>query len=165
MTVENEVDVKQPDELNLDAKISIRNIAGWTVGFRRVETQGDVTIPQNGSVRLPRSEVIAQTQNGNRLFTGVDGMGSHATIYIEDDLTRAEVDFDNKEGKRTQQILTTDLVKKLFDYKTLKTFEEKLKEYVVTRAEKYAITQIIKKLNINDHEKIRVVENYTGYKV
>lgn len=165
MAVENEIDIKQPDELNLDAKISIRNIAGWTVGFRRIETQGDVTIPQNGSVRLPRSEVIAQTQNGNRLFTGVDGMGSHATIYIEDDLTRAEVDFDNKEEKRTQQILTTDLVKKLFDYKTLKTFEEKLKEHVVTRAEKYAITQIIKKLNINDHEKIRVVENYTGYKV
>lgn len=156
---------KQPEELNLDTKISVRNIAGWTVGFRRIETQGDVTIPHNGTVRLTRSEVIAQAQNGNRLFTGIDGMGSHATIYIEDEPTRLEVDFDNKEEKRTQQILTSDNVKKLFEYKTMKTFEDKLKEHVVTRAEKYAITQIIKKLNINDHEKIRAVENYTGYKV
>lgn len=156
---------KQPEKLNLDTKISVRNIAGWTVGFRRIETQGDVTIPHNGAVRLTRSEVIAQAQSGNRLFTGVDGMGSHATIYIEDEPTRLEVDFDNKEEKRTQQILTADIVKKLFEYKTMKTFEDKLKECVVTRAEKYAITQIIKKLNINDHEKIRAVENYTGYKV
>ena len=47
----------------------------------------------------------------------------------------------------------------------MKTFEEKLHEYVVTRAEKYAITQIIKKLKLNDFEKIRMVENYTGYKL
>ena len=157
--------VNQSEELNLDTKISVRNIAGWTVGFRRIETQGDVTITHNGAVRLPRSEVIAQAQSGNRLFTGVDGMGSHATIYIEDEPTRLEIDFENKEEKRTQKILTDDVVKKLFEYKTMKTFEEKLQECVVTRAEKYAITQIIKKLNINDHEKIRVVENYTGFKV
>ena len=156
---------EQPEELNMDQKVTVRNLAGWTVGFRRIETQGDVTIPKEGTVRLSRSEIIAQIQSGNRLFIGIDDRGSHATLYIEDEPTRLEVEFDSKEEKRTQLILNSDLVKKLFDYKTMKTFEDKLHEYVVTRAEKFAITQIIKKLKLNDHEKIRMIENYTGYKV
>lgn len=156
---------EQPEELNMDQKVTVRNLAGWTVGFRRIETQGDVTIPKEGTIRLSRSEIIAQIQSGNRLFIGIDDRGSHATLYIEDEPTRLEVEFDSKEEKRTQLILNSDLVKKLFDYKTMKTFEDKLHEYVVTRAEKFAITQIIKKLKLNDHEKIRMIENYTGYKV
>ena len=164
MATEN-TKIEQPEELNMDQKVTVRNLAGWTVGFRRIETQGDVTIPKEGTVRLSRSEIIAQIQSGNRLFIGIDDRGSHATLYIEDEPTRLEVEFDSKEEKRTQLILNSDLVKKLFDYKTMKTFEDKLHEYVVTRAEKFAITQIIKKLKLNDHEKIRMIENYTGYKV
>lgn len=164
MATEN-TKLEQPEELNMDQKVTVRNLAGWTVGFRRIETQGDVTIPKEGTVRLSRSEIIAQIQSGNRLFIGIDDRGSHATLYIEDEPTRLEVEFDSKEEKRTQLILNSDLVKKLFDYKTMKTFEDKLHEYVVTRAEKFAITQIIKKLKLNDHEKIRMIENYTGYKV
>ena len=164
MSTEN-TKIEQPEELNMDQKVTVRNLAGWTVGFRRIETQGDVTIPKEGTVRLSRSEIIAQIQSGNRLFIGIDDRGSHATLYIEDEPTRLEVEFDSKEEKRTQTILSADLVKKLFDYKTMKTIEDKLHEYVITRAEKFAITQIIKKLKLNDHEKIRIIENYTGYKV
>lgn len=153
------------EELNMEQKVTVRSIAGWPTGFRRIETQGDVTIPQEGTVRLPRSEIISQIQNGNRLFTGIDSRGSHATLYVEDKATRLEVEFDSEAEKRTQSIVSTDIVQKLFSYKTIKTFEEKLKEIVVTRAEKYALTQIIKKLKLNDHEKIRIVENYTGYKI
>lgn len=153
------------EELNMEQKVTVRSIAGWPTGFRRIETQGDVTIPQEGTVRLPRSEIISQIQNGNRLFTGIDSRGSHATLYVEDKATRLEVEFDSEAEKRTQSIISTDIVQKLFSYKTIKTFEEKLKEIVVTRAEKYALTQIIKKLKLNDHEKIRIVENYTGYKI
>lgn len=153
------------EELNMEQKVTVRSIAGWPTGFRRIETQGDVTIPQEGTVRLPRSEIISQIQNGNRLFTGIDNRGSHATLYVEDKATRLEVEFDSEAEKRTQSIISTDIVQKLFSYKTIKTFEEKLKEIVVTRAEKYALTQIIKKLKLNDHEKIRIVENYTGYKI
>lgn len=152
-------------ELNLEQKVTVRSIAPWTTGFQRVETIGDVTIPANGSVRLSRSEIIAQVQNGNVLFTGVDSRGSHATLYIEDEPTRIEVDFDIKEGKITQKVITVDAVKKLFEYKTMKTFEEKLKELVLTRAEKHAIANIIRKEKINDHEKVRVVENYIGVSI
>ena len=153
------------EELNMEKKVTVRNIAGWPVGFRRIETIGDVTVPKEGTVRLTRSEIIAQIQSGNRLFNGIDSRGSHATLYIEDEPTRLEVDFDSKEEKRKQVILDTDIVKKLFEYKTMKTFEDKLYEYVVTRAEKFSITQIVKKLKLNDHEKIRLIEEYTGYKV
>lgn len=152
-------------ELNLEQKVTVRSIAPWTTGFQRVETIGDVTIPANGSVRLSRSEIIAQVQNGNVLFTGVDSRGSHATLYIEDKPTRIEVDFDIKEEKITQKVITVDAVKKLFEYKTMKTFEEKLKELVLTRAEKHAIANIVRKEKINDHEKVRVVENYIGVSI
>lgn len=164
-SVENEEKTIEPVELNMEQKVTLRNIAGWTTGFRRIEGDGDVTIPPEGTVRVTRSEVIAQVQNGNRLLTGIDDRGSHATLYIDDEPTRIEVDFESKEDKITQQILTIDVVKKLFEYKTIKTFEEKLKEIVVTRAEKYAIIQIIKKEKINDFEKVRIVEKYTGFSV
>lgn len=152
-------------ELNLEQKVTVKSIAPWTTGFRRIESNGDVTIPPEGTVRLPRSEIIAQIQNGNKLFCGVDDRGSHATLYIEDAETRSEVEFDSDEEKRTQMVLTPDLVQKLFSYKTMKTFDDKLKEYVKTRAEKCAILEIIKKEKINDFEKIRAVEKYTGYKL
>lgn len=158
-------EMSETKELDLEKKVTVRSIAPWTTGFQRIESNGDVTIPPEGTVRLTRSEIISQVQNGNRLFCGTDERGSHATLYIDDDATRIEVEFDSPEEKRTQTIVTSELVHKLFNYKTLKTFEEKLKEYVVTRAEKCAILQIIKKEKLNDFEKIRLVENYTGYKL
>ena len=157
--------VLEPVELNMEQKVTLKNIAGWTVGFRRIERDGDVTLPPEGTVRLNRSEVIAQVQNGNRLLTGIDDRGSHATVYIDDKPTRIEVDFESPDDKVTQQILTIESVRKLFEYKTIKTFEEKLKELVITRAEKYAIVQIIKKEKINDYEKVRIVEKHTGFRV
>lgn len=152
-------------ELNLEQKVTIKSIANWTTGFKRIETNGDVTIPANGTVRLQRSEIITQIQNGNRLLTGIDDRGSHATLYVDDKPTRIEVDFESEDGKQVQNILTVDAVKKLFEYKTLKTFEEKLKDLVVTRAEKFAILEIIKREKLNDFEKIRIVENYVEHKI
>lgn len=164
MNTEN-IKSNQSIELNMDQKVTVRNIAGWPIGFRRIETQGDVMIPKNGTIRLTRSEILAQVQSGNRLFNGVDGRGTHATLYIDDEATRIELDFDNKEECRIQEVLTEAIVKKLFGYKTLKAFEENLHQYVFTRAEAYAITEIIKKLKLNDHDKIRIIENYTGFKI
>lgn len=161
----NKDDTPEFVELNMEQKVTVRNIAGWTVGFRRIESDGDVTIPAEGTARLTRSEVISQSQNGNRLLTGTDNRGSHATLYIEDEATRIEVDFESKEEKITQQVLTTNLVKRLFDYKTMKIFEDRLKDFVVTRAEKYAIIQIIKKEKFNDFDKIRIIEEHTGFKM
>ena len=75
----------QEKTLNLEEKVTVKNIAGWSVGFARLaDMRGDVVIPAEGTVRLSRNEIIMQTQNGNRLFTGTDTRGSHATLFIED---------------------------------------------------------------------------------
>lgn len=152
-------------ELNLDEKITIRNLANWTVGFKRIKSNGDCSIPAKGTTRITRNEVIAQVQNGNKLLSGIDNVGSHATIIIEDAPTRVELGFESEDGKIKQKVLTEDVVVKMFEYKTISTFEKYLKENVVTRAEKFAIIEYIKKLKLNDFDKIRIVENYTGLKV
>lgn len=153
----------QIEELNLDQQITIKNLAGWSVAFKRLLSVGDITIPPNGSIRLSRNEVIAQVQSGNRLFTGKDGQGGHATVYIDDAPTRIVVNFDSEDGKDKQTIFSDADVKKIFDLKTQSIFEKRLVEYIQTRAEKYALMQSIKRQGLNDYSKIRFAEQYTGY--
>lgn len=152
------------EEINLDQKVTVKNIAGWEVGFARIVDIGDVLIMPEGSTRLSRNEIIAQVQNGNRLFVGIDGKGSHATLYIDDAITRKEIDFDSQDGKVKQIIFTDNVVSDLFKM-AQSDFEKVLPETIKTRAEKYAIIQTIKKLKLNDYNKIRFIENYTGFKV
>lgn len=150
--------------LNLDEKVSVKNIANWKVGFTRIESIGDVTIQPNATMRLPRSEIIAQINSGNTLFNGIDGRGSHATLFIDDQPTRIEVDFDSEDGKSVQHCFSDDIVKRLFAFNQVR-FEEELPNYIRTRAEKYAIVEAIKRLHLNDYSKIRYIEKYTGYNV
>lgn len=152
-------------ELNLEQKVTVKNIAGWTVGFARIDSIGDVTITADGSTKLTRNEIIAQVQNGNKLFTGVNNDGSHATLFIDDEATRKEVGFDSEDGESKQVVFSDEVVKQLFALKNQNTFQKNLTETIKTRAEKYAVIQAIKRLKINDYSKIRFVENYTGFKV
>jgi hypothetical protein len=156
---------KATEELNLDAKVTVRNLANWTVGFqRKYDGVGDVNIPPKGVARLTRNEVIAQVNGGNTLFNGVDMRGSHATVYIEDKPTRIECGYETEDGE-AQMILTEDAVKELFKQRSMNGFEAMLKERVVTRAEKHSIIEMIQRLGINDYAKIRAVENYTGINI
>jgi len=152
------------EELNLDAKVTVKSIAGWNTGFaRKVEGIGDVNIAPNGSVRLSRNEIIGQVQSGNKLFTGVDGVGSHATLYIDDKATRIEVEFENE--NTTQNVFSDSKVSELFEIKSLEAFKKRFTEDIYTRAEKFAVIEAIKRLKLNDYSKIRFIEEYTGYKV
>lgn len=153
------------EELNLDEKVTVHSISGWTTGFNRITDGfgGSVMISPGGSARLTRNEIIAQVQNGNKLFNGTDGKGSHATYFIDDAATRREVGFETDDTK--QVVFSEQLVKELFDIKNQTEFEEKFKENILVRAEKYAVFPAIKKLGINDYAKIRFVEEYTGFKM
>lgn len=115
-----------------------------------------------GSVRLLASEIITQVQNGNLLFTGIDGQGAHATLYIEDKPTRIEADFETE--TTNQIVICEEVVKNLFA-KNKKDFELELMKLIKTRAEEFAIIGIIRNLKINDYEKVRAVENLTGLRV
>ena len=107
-------DTNVNEELNLDQKVTVKNIAGWSVGFARIDGIGDVTITAEGSTRLSRNEIISQVQNGNRLFTGTDGNGSHATLYIDDAPTRKEIGFDSEDGKDKQVVFNDAAITKVF---------------------------------------------------
>ena len=154
---------KNNEEIRLDKKVVVRSIAPWTTGSTRKISVGDITIPALGTVLLSREEIIAQGQNGNTLLTGIDGVGSHATWYIEDDYTRNELSFDI-EGKK-QQFLTQDTIKKFFDLKTQKSFEENIRKNVVTRAEKFYLLNTIKNLKLNDYAKNAFCEDYCGRRI
>jgi hypothetical protein len=159
-------ETKDTQELDLDKKVTVRSIADWTTGFsRKYDGFGDISIAPGGSARISRAEVIAQVQSGNRLFTGIDGFGSHATVYIEDAPTRVEVGFDSDDGSRKQNVFSENMIKELFSIKTMKSFEPKFMDAVKTRAEMQASVNAIKRLKLNDFDKIRFVENYTGYKL
>lgn len=158
--------VKKPaiEPFSPEKKVTVKSIADWDTGFKRIESIGDVQIPANGSVRLSASEIVAQVQNGNTLFRGNDGCGSHATLYIDDKATRIEVDFETE--NTTQKFITNKLVKQLFSEKSRENFERGLRDLVVTRAERYTIINIIRKEKLfNDYEKVRAVEDYTGLRV
>ena len=151
------------EEIRMEDKITLTSIAPWHTGFARILTVGDVAIAPHGVVRLSREEILAQGQSGNKLITGIDGMGSHATLYIEDEWTRKELGFDTDEKKQT--VINKKLVKDMFDKKTLPAFKKAVEENIVTRAEKFSLLSIIKTLKINEYDKIAFCEEYCGAKV
>ena len=151
--------------LNMDEKISVRNLCEWTVSFKRQDVVGDVLINANTTMRLPRGEVISQVQSGNNLFSGTDGVGSHARIYIEDKATRVELDFEDEEGKKPQLIVDDNKIKELFAIKTKHAFEKAVKETVVTNAEKAKLAGGVKKFKFNEFDKIQFIQEYTGMSV
>ena len=151
------------ETLNLEQKVTVKSIAGWSVGFSRIDGVGDIAIPPEGRIKLTRGEIIAQTQTDNKLFAGIDGMGSHATLYVDDEATRRELEFESSDGKRKQTILTEDVMKSLFNIKNQSSFQTQFAEAVQTRAEKYAAMQMIKKLGLNDYSKIVFAVKHTGY--
>ena len=163
MAEEKTVVKNATEEIRLDKKVTVRSIASWTTGAARKTSIGDITIPAMGSVLLSREEIIAQGQNGNTLLTGIDGVGSHATWYVEDDYVREELSFDV--GSNKQEFLTQDAIKKIFDLKTEKSFKENIEKKVVTRAEKHYLLHTIKTLKINDYSKIAFCEDYCGRRV
>lgn len=151
------------EDLNLDAKVTVRNLAPWGVTFARMhEGVGDVQIAKGGKQRLSRNEVQAQVNSGNKLFVGIDGVGSHSTLYIDDAPTRRLVGFEDDNEK--QLVFTDEIARKLFDME-YSDFEKNLPTYITTRAEKYAFIEAIRRLGFNDYKKMVHASEYTGYKI
>lgn len=162
---------KESDKrIDLEKRVTVRNIAGWDISFPRrtgfgsESTSSGVTMAPGGTAVLDRQEIVAQVENGNKLFAGIDGRGSHATIYIEDSATRQYLGFEIK-GKKKQNIFSDSLVKEVFAIQQQDVFQNKFNETFITRAEQYSVIQAIKRLGINDYSKIRFAEETTGWKV
>lgn len=148
------------DNLNLDEAVTVRNISDWNVSFVKRHESGDMRITKNSTQRMSRNEIQAQVSDGNPLFVGVDGKGSHAGLFIEDTATRMWLGF---ETETTPQLVFNDTLAKNLFTMSQDEFEKNLPIYIVTRAEKYALMESIDRLKFNDYRKIMFASNYTGY--
>lgn len=162
-TVENtipdeiSVEVTETKPLNMEEKITLKNLANWMVGFNKIESNGEVNINAGGSVRVSRAEVISQYENGNKLLRG-DGNGTHATIYIDDKATRDYLDI-------TSELIDKDKVKKIFAINGLDDFRNEIYKTFTTQAEKVLLIKIIRECGFNDFNKIRECEVLCGMTV
>lgn len=151
--------------IDLNKKVVIKNLCSWGIGFSRINSLGDVSIVPHGQMTLSADEVIAQCYANNKLLVGTDGKGSHASVYIDDKEVRVEVGFEEDGQQEEQNIITEDKVKSLFEIKTLNSFKKEFEEIIVTESEKALVVELIKTLKINDYDKIKYVEAYTGFKI
>jgi len=150
-------------EINMDEKVPVKNIAPWIVGFPNLVGRGDTSFPPSATIRVKREELVDQVSSGNRLLTGFDTEGSHATLYIEDEDTRKFLDFDSEDGKRTQNVISKEKVAEWFTLKTQSAFEKKIKENVKTRAEKQFLLKAIKDLKLDSYEKIEFCKTHCRF--
>lgn len=149
---------KEPEEFKLDKLVAIKNLSDSTLSFRRQQDgQGDVKIAPGGQYLISRNELKAQVDSNNNLISGIDGMGAHASIFIDDEPTRRWLGFEF-DGK-PQEIFSYDLVRKLFDMPQ-KEFEQELPKKIRTRAEKSALMKAIDELELNDYRKIIFSSKY-----
>lgn len=151
--------------VDTNKKVSLKNLTNWNLTFKRINSLGDVIIPPNGKVTMPCEEVMSQIYNNNRLFVGENGKGSHARIFIEDEEIRLEAEFESKDNKKSQEILTDEKLKEIFALKTLVSFKKNIQEKVKSQAEKSKVIEYAKTVKLNDHDKIEFLEKYTGYKL
>ena len=152
-------------EFNMDAKVTVINLAPWNVAFPNSVSRGDTCFAPSAQVRVKREEIVDQVNAGNRLLAGFDSYGSHATLYIDDEETRKFLEFDSEDGKRTQNVISDERIKKWFELKTQSAFEKNIKENVITRAEKQYLLKAIERLKLDSYEKISFCQNYCKFRL
>ena len=141
-------------------KVAVVNLTPWPQGFRRINNAGHIAIPAYGRLNIEAEEVISQCYAKNNQFVGIDERGSHARLYIEDENIRREFEFETETVK--QKVLTDEKMAKLFEYKRMGDFEKNMKDMVKTLPEGHVLVEYIKKHKINDYDKIKAVQKYTG---
>ncbi|MET3505605.1 hypothetical protein [Halalkalibacter oceani] len=150
--------------LNMNDKVYVKNLCAWDIYFRRIERAGDIKIPSKGRIPIERSEIQSQIYDGNVFFVGVDGQGSKAKVYIEDKDTRVLVGFEEENSTKKQEVLDEKEMSRILELKTDKSFKDNLNKHVTLQNEKFAIMEHARKSKFKDYEKIRILEEHTGYK-
>lgn len=157
--------MEEGKEFNVDKKVLVKNIAPWNVGFPNKVSAGDTCFPPSSKVRVRREEIIAQADSGNRLFNGIDTIGSHATLFIEDAETREYLGYDSASEKRQQDVINDEKIQAWFALKTQSVFENKIKANVKTMAEKTYLLEAIKRLKFDSYEKISFCQEYCKFRL
>lgn len=157
--------MEENKEFNLDKKVLVKNLAPWNVGFPNKTSHGDTLFSPSGTTRVKREEIVAQAESGNKLFNGINDIGSHATLYIDDADTREYIGYDSAEEQRKQEIIDDEKITSWFNLKTQRTFEKKIEENVITMAEKSYLLEAIKRLKFDSFEKISFCQEYCKFRL
>lgn len=149
--------------LDMDKRSRVINLCSWAVSFTLPNSKAEILLDGGKSTIINNSELVTLADNQDIMFYGTKD-GNHARIYVDNKDFREYVGFDNAEEKRTQFILTDEEFQKIFDLKTDTAFEKNVKEKVVMSHEKQNIVIYAKKNKINDYNRIKFLEGYTGIK-
>lgn len=150
---------------NNDTRVEVKNNAPHYVGFAKIYEQvGEVSIAPRSTTYMYKGEVVAQCSSNNPLFTGVNGKGDHAEIFIVDDAIRAEA-LGLKQEESTIKVFDVKLAKAIFDTKNINSFKKKVRDNVITDTDKINIVEFAKTLKLDSHSKIAYIEEWTGLKV
>lgn len=155
--------------IDYDKKVMVKNLCEWALSFPRINGVGDFWLNRKASQQMTAGEIISQVQSNNTMFTGIDGKGAHARIYIDDKETRVEVGFeeidDKKATTKEQEIITDEKIKSMFALKSQTAFENAVRKATPTFAEKAYLAKAVKRLGFNDYNKIKFIETYSGISI
>lgn len=148
---------------NIHGNISVKNLTSFPVGFIRLNGNGEINFPANTSLLVDTAEVVSQVQSGSMLFCGRNRDGNHPYLYIDDKDTRIYLGLETEDVK--QDIVDEERIKSAFALKTNKAFEKAIAEIATNFNEKKMLIEAVKKLEINDYARIKIVESYTGMSI
>jgi len=143
-------------------RVLIKNTANHYVAFKAKITARDIVLTPMSKMPLEIAEILAQVYAGNMLFIGIDRRGSHAAIYIEDEATRIECNFEDREMKTVQEIVDKQAILDMFSIKTLAAFKKELPKKIITDIEKRLLREIIANGEVNDLNKAKAAAEYLG---
>lgn len=149
--------------LDMDKRSKVVNLCPWAVSFMLPNSNGEVLLEANKSTTINNEELVTLADNQNVMFCGT-GDGNHARIYVENPDYRQYVGFDDPENKKIQFVLTSDECAKILELKTDSTFEKHVKEKIVLNHEKEIFMSYCRKTKLNDYNRIKFLEEYTGIK-
>ena len=148
--------------VNMNDKSKVVNLCDYPVSWIRKTSTGDEWIKAGGSTVIVNSELEVQKDNGNKFIIGSDGLGSHASVYIENEELREQFGFDSKEEKRNQLIINDEKCNYILGLKTPSSFKKNLEDNIITEQEKMKIMNVARKIKLDEFSKIQVLEEYTG---
>jgi len=147
-------------------KVTVKNISNVDMYFlyemsdyRFSADRIEILIPARQSKQIAVEELINKFQNQNPSICGVDGLGNHATLFIEN------VDLRKYFGFEKQQILSPEKINEMFKIDKFNEFERAIRKNVVSLSEKLTLVEIAKAKfkdgSLDSASKIKFIEQYT----
>lgn len=161
---EKEKDVFEKINSRLLEPVQVKNITAGNVTLVLEKNNGQESTKRfkaHQIVTVKVQDLIAVAPN-TKLFTGEDGSGTNAMLYIEDNDLRKYLGFDkfDAEGKLVKQsVLDEKTVLKIIKEKDEEIFKKSIVEIFNNIIKKRILEDVIKKTEFNDARKIKYIEN------